>query len=154
MARSYVIMLASAKHVASGGVGLVYLAAVLPGLLLKLSATFWFHRAPYALRAVAAAVIMAAAFTLVAEASRARSLTVRRQKHPFPGAQCIPDFGANTSGVGWREQGQLLGVALVSLQGGLGESTLLALSSRYTKCVAVRADRVEAEKSEVSCCRR
>jgi hypothetical protein len=73
---SYVVMLASAKHIEAGGVGLVYLAAVLPGLLLKLSAAFWFHRAPYAVRALMVAFAMLGAFTLVAEASKRGSLTV------------------------------------------------------------------------------
>ena len=74
---SYVVMLASAKHIEAGGVGLVYLAAVLPGLVLKLSAAFWFHRTPYAVRAVMVAVCMLAAYSLVAEASKRSSLSVR-----------------------------------------------------------------------------
>ena len=50
--------------------------------------------------------------------------------------------GLTRAGAGWyaggarRAQGQLLGVALCSLQGGLGESTILALSSRYTNARA------------------
>ena len=45
---SFVIMIASAKSIASGGVGFVYLADTLPGFALKASAPFWFERVSYA----------------------------------------------------------------------------------------------------------
>ena len=63
---SFVIMIASAKSIASGGVGFVYLADTLPGFVLKASAPFWFERVSYARRVLAAGALMSASFALVA----------------------------------------------------------------------------------------
>ena len=49
--------------------GKVFLVAVLPALLVKVSAPYWFPRVPYAARALAAAGLMVAAFLMVALAS-------------------------------------------------------------------------------------
>ena len=43
----WVIMLACATNISSGGVALVFLANQLPGLLAKLTAPFWFHKVSY-----------------------------------------------------------------------------------------------------------
>eukprot|EP00808_Paulinella_micropora_P020025 g58266.t1 len=38
---SFVIMAAGAKQILDGGVGVVYLSNIMPGLIMKGSATFW-----------------------------------------------------------------------------------------------------------------
>ena len=98
---SYVIMIASAKSISSGGVALVYLAAGLPGLLTKLSAPLWFDRVGYFPRLFVATVCMALSFALVGP------------------------LGFGRLGL------QLGGVLLCSVQSSLGEASLLALASRY-----------------------
>ena len=97
-------MLAGATDISSASVGLVYLAAIAPGLLCKLTLPHWGHRAPLPVRMPAVAALIAASVTAVALA---------------------PSRAA-----------QLAGVALASLQGGLGEATCLALTSQY-RCAAV-----------------
>jgi battenin len=61
----YVVMLACANEISNGAVGTVYLAAVLPALLVKASAPYWFSRAPYSARAAAVAALATAAFLCV-----------------------------------------------------------------------------------------
>jgi hypothetical protein len=61
----YVIMLACANEISNGGVGTVYLAAVLPALAIKLTAPYWFSRTPYSARAAAVALLALAAFLCV-----------------------------------------------------------------------------------------
>jgi hypothetical protein len=39
---TYVIMIAAAKEISSGGVALVYLADIAPTFLVKLSAPYWY----------------------------------------------------------------------------------------------------------------
>lgn len=104
---AYVIMLAGANEISSAAVGLVYLCAVSPGMLLKLSAPYWFHRASYSKRILAAALLMSSSFSIVA----------------FSGSR------------GW----QLFGVVLASVQGGLGEASILALTSHYHSQTTITA---------------
>lgn len=104
---AYVIMLAGANEISSAAVGLVYLCAITPGMLIKLSAPYWFHRASYSNRILAAAILMSSSFSLVAF-SKSR---------------------------GW----QLLGVILASFQGGLGEASVLALTSHYHSQTTITA---------------
>ena len=103
---TFVIMIASAKSISEGGTALVFLASVFPGLLVKLSAPYWFERVSYARRLMAATVLMAGCFIVVGT---------------FSG-------GAGAEG---RVGMQLLGVGLCSLQGSLGEASLLALAGRH-----------------------
>ena len=70
---SYVIMIASAKSIASGGVALVYIAAGVPGVATKLSAPLWFDRVGYGPRLGSAAACMAGAFALVGPLSFGRT---------------------------------------------------------------------------------
>ena len=95
----YVIMLASAKAISEGGTALVFLANCVPSLLLKLSAPYWFDKVSYHQRIVSAGLLMASSFSVVAI---------------FSGHQAV--------------ELQLVGVALASAQGGLGEASLLALA--------------------------
>ena len=70
----YVVMLAGATSISSSAVGVVYLCAVAPGIILKLSAPYWFHRVPYSTRVLAAAGLMATAYTTVAAADGHRGM--------------------------------------------------------------------------------
>ena len=62
----YVIMIAGANAISSGAVGLVYLCAVLPGILMKASAPYWFHLVPYWIRVIACGGLMVSSFVTVA----------------------------------------------------------------------------------------
>lgn len=62
---SYVIMIAGAVKISASAVGLVYLCAVLPGIICKASAPYWFHKVSYSKRMVLAALLMVMAFLLV-----------------------------------------------------------------------------------------
>lgn len=61
----YVIMIAGAPSVSSGSVGLVFLCAVVPGILAKASAPYWFHLVSYNVRILVAALLMSLSFVLV-----------------------------------------------------------------------------------------
>lgn len=69
---AYVIMIASANGISSSAVGLVYLCAVLPGALLKISAPYWFHKVPYSIRIVVAAALMGGSYITVGVANGRR----------------------------------------------------------------------------------
>jgi battenin len=104
----YVIMLATAKYISEGGVAAVYLANILPGLAVQITAPYWFDRVSYRVRLLGAALSMLLAFLMTA-------------------------FFSSTSGVFSPSvvlAGQLWGVALISLQCGLGEASLLALAGK------------------------
>lgn len=106
---SYVIMLAAANSLSNGGAGLVYIVNVLPAILVKLSAPYWFDRATYQSRVSMAAFCMALAFFVTGYSVRAL-----QQPHHSILLSFLP----------------FLGVSLVSLQCGLGEASLLAAAGK------------------------
>ncbi|GAX13586.1 battenin [Fistulifera solaris] len=106
---SYVIMLAAAKSLSEGGTGLVYIANILPGISVKLSAPYWFDRVTYQSRVSIAAACMAMAFFIT-------GYSERRLQYPH-----------NSDSLTYLP---FVGVALVSLQCGLGEATLLAAAGK------------------------
>lgn len=61
----WVLMLACAPSIASGGVALVFISNQIPGLIVKLTAPYWFHKVPYNVRMLMAAVSMCTACLLV-----------------------------------------------------------------------------------------
>jgi len=61
---SYVIMIASAKSIDAGGVAVVYLVAIGPGLAVKASAPYWFDLVRYEKRLFVAALSMVGGFLL------------------------------------------------------------------------------------------
>ena len=63
---AYVIMIAGAVTISSSAVGLVYLCAVLPGIILKATAPYWIHKISYSVRIIIASVLMASSYTTVA----------------------------------------------------------------------------------------
>jgi battenin len=106
---SYVIMLASAKSISEGGVAAVYISCVLPSLLIKLTAPYWFDRINYKVRMAIATVFMAIAFVVTAWFTRSNF---------------------NNERASLRLAGELMGVALISCQCGIGEASLLALAGK------------------------
>ena len=71
---SYVIMIAAAGDISSGGVALVYLCNVLPSFLIKVTLPYWFHLFSYSARLVLCSVLMVTSFALV---SYGESLTMK-----------------------------------------------------------------------------
>jgi battenin len=95
---SYVIMIASAKTISEGGTGMVFLANIVPSMLIKLTAPYWFDYVSYERRMLVAFACMVCSLGMVA----ASEATV----------------------------GKLAGVLLGSIQGGLGEASLLAAAGK------------------------
>lgn len=91
----WVLMLACAPNIASGGVALVFLSNQIPGLLVKITAPYWFHKVSYNIRMLMAAVSMCTACLLV-------------------GYGGLVDHGIVL---------ELLGVSFISFQCSLGEVT-------------------------------
>jgi len=114
---AYIIMLACAKDIVEGGTGLVFLANILPGLVIKSSAPYWFDAVPCKKRIQLATISMMTGCSLVALAS-----------HPSYSS------GTTSSDVdNWRIPLlclQLLGVAMANAQCSLGEASLLAFAGR------------------------
>ncbi|CAM9126159.1 unnamed protein product, partial [Hapterophycus canaliculatus] len=54
----YVIMMAVAKEIAPGAVGVVFLADVAPTLIIKVTAPYWFHLVPYSVRVWVCTVLL------------------------------------------------------------------------------------------------
>mmetsp|Transcript_13625 Transcript_13625/g.31938 ORF Transcript_13625/g.31938 Transcript_13625/m.31938 type:complete len:700 (+) Transcript_13625:433-2532(+) len=105
----YVIMIAAAKAISEDAVGLVFLANILPAMVVKASAPYWFEKVPYDTRLLVATTLMVASFVTVAASSSGSD-----SSHP------------RSSALFW----QLTGVACASAQGGLGEASLLALAGK------------------------
>lgn len=111
---SYVIMIASAKTISEGGTAVVFLANIFPSMLIKLTAPYWFDHVSYERRMLLAVGCMIASFGLVASMSGG-------------GSSGNSDFTTSSStGMTTTTALQLLGVALGSMQSGLGEASLLA----------------------------
>jgi len=62
----YVIMIAAAKSISEGGVALVFLANILPALVVKATAPYWFETISYHCRLRAATGLMVLSFGMVA----------------------------------------------------------------------------------------
>jgi battenin len=106
---AYVIMLATAKYMSEGGVAAVYIANILPGLAVQVSAPYWFDTVSYQTRIRWAAIAMGLAFVMTAYFSHRSGV--------------LP---TNVVLIG-----QLVGVAIISFQCGLGEASLLALAGKW-----------------------
>jgi battenin len=106
-----VIMLANAKYISDGGVAYVYIVNIVPGLLVQITAPYWFDLVTYHTRLSLASTSMTLSF-----------LTVAYFSH---------ESGIYSSNI--VLSGQLLGVALISFQCGLGEASLLALAGKWDR---------------------
>jgi len=114
----FVIMLAAAKDISEGGTALVFIANTLPGLLCKLSSPYWFDRVSYKNRIKAGSILMTSSFLVVSFFSYLDEKNL------------LDADNADDDGLGVCVLMQLLGVALGSAQGSLGEASLLALCGR------------------------
>lgn len=114
----FVIMLAGAKDISEGGTALVFIANTLPGLLCKLSSPYWFDRVSYKNRIKAGSILMTSSFLVVSFFSYLDEKNL------------LDADDDDDDGLGFCVWMQLLGVALGSAQGSLGEASLLALSGR------------------------
>ena len=65
----YVIMIAAAKSISEGGVALVFLANILPALVVKGTAPYWFDYVSYKTRITVASFLMVTSFALIASSS-------------------------------------------------------------------------------------
>jgi battenin len=120
----YVIMLAAAKSISEGGTAVVYVANVVPGLAVKLTAPYWFDRVGASSRLAVAAAAMAVAFAVTAHYVGGD----RSGGPPPPEAEgAHPEQARPVQ----RLVGELAGVALISFQCGLGEASLLALAGTW-----------------------
>lgn len=125
---SYVIMIACAKNISEGGTALVFLANIGPSLMIKLSAPYWFDHVSYKHRMFLATSAMVCSFSLVAANSSENATSTTSSKVVLA----------------WK----LLGVALGSLQSGLGEATLLALAG---KCDGEKSNSSDAKRQCLTC---
>lgn len=103
---SYIIMLAGAKEISEGETALVYLANILPTLLVKVTSPFWFHKVSYSARILTSAVLFFLSFVIVAFFS-----TVQ--------------VDSNT-----KMDLELIGISFGSFGSGMGEATLLAFAGK------------------------
>jgi CLN3 protein. len=108
----FVIMLAGAKGISEGGTGLVFIANTMPGLLCKISSPYWFDKVTYVTRIKIGTILMSLSFCVVSFFSH------------------LNDKNASGGGINFNVSMQLLGVALGSAHGSLGEASLLALCGR------------------------
>ena len=115
---SYVIMIASAKTISEGGTAVVFLANILPAMLIKLTAPYWFDWVSYEQRMLVAFGCMVLSFGLVA------SMSSSSGSHGEAASLSSSSFISTATAV------QLLGVALGSAQCGLGEASLLAAAGK------------------------
>jgi hypothetical protein len=62
---SFVIMIAAATTISSGGIGLVYIASICPGVLMKTSAPYWYDIFPLLFKIISLLVYCTNAFLCV-----------------------------------------------------------------------------------------
>lgn len=128
----YVIMLSAAKSISEGGTAIVFLANVMPGLVVKLSGPYWFDKVSYRTRMKMASILMTSSFLLVSFFSENTSESAKDlhldkvEDDPVSGNRATSTRGA----LGIHVIMQLFGVALCSMQGSLGEASLLALCGK------------------------
>lgn len=132
----YWIVLSTAKSMSEGGTAVVYICSCAPGLLVKLSAPYWFDRVSYRRRMAVASVCMAVSFfttsyfCIISDASNSSTPTGNRDGEDRVMSSTTPSVRSSMMTM----VGQLIGVALLSVQIGMGEATLLALAGKLDKC--------------------
>jgi len=144
----YLIMLASAKYMSEGGTATVYICTTVPGLLVKLSSSYWFDRVGYRPRLAMATLCMAVAFVTTSYFCRELPSSPHHQDEDAPAddgvlAEAEEEEDSSTSSTSRSTRmllvGQLCGVAVVSVQIGLGEASLLALAGKLDNDAAAAA---------------
>lgn len=105
----WVLMLACATNISSGGVALVFISNMVPGLIVKITAPYWFHAVSYNGRMLFASISMGVACLLVGYGG------------------LLHDEFLNEADVGSGKQNstgmalELFGVSFISLQCSMGE---------------------------------
>lgn len=99
---AYVIMMAGAKNIDPGLVGVVYVCNTLPILLVQMTLPYWFHLVSYNARMVLISVFMTASFLMVSYGGHVHNTSL-----------------------------QLVGIAIGSLQQGIGEPMYLSLTTFF-----------------------
>ena len=126
----WVLMLACATNISSGGVALVFLANQAPGLLTKLTAPCWFHKVSYRTRMKMASLAMGVACFLVGCGG-----LFNDEMSSTEGDDDNNDQSDDNNTTHARAQLglmlELLGVSFTSFQCSLGEASLLALAGKF-----------------------
>lgn len=105
----WVLMLACATNISSGGVALVFISNMVPGLIIKMTAPYWFHAVSYNARMLMASISMGVACLLVGCGG------------------LLHDEFVDEADVGIRKHNsigmvlELVGVSFISLQCSMGE---------------------------------
>ncbi len=144
----YTVMLAGAKSISEGGTALVFLADVMPGLLVKLSSPYWFEKVSYRARMAAGSILMTSSFVLVATFGHLKQVAEHAAEVENDDNEYYDNGNGNGNGNGdlsaMEKRGpdfflimQLIGVACCSAQTSLGEATLLALSGKADSLLAL-----------------
>lgn len=108
----WVLMLACAPSIFSGGVALVFLSNQIPGLLVKITAPYWFHRVSYKFRMLMASMSMCIACLLVGFGALIHDEVNARE------ADSNHNIGLAM---------ELVGVSFISFQCSLGEVSLVLI---------------------------
>eukprot|EP00579_Thalassiosira_antarctica_P001494 CAMPEP_0201872936 /NCGR_PEP_ID=MMETSP0902-20130614/5547_1 /ASSEMBLY_ACC=CAM_ASM_000551 /TAXON_ID=420261 /ORGANISM="Thalassiosira antarctica, Strain CCMP982" /LENGTH=532 /DNA_ID=CAMNT_0048399377 /DNA_START=25 /DNA_END=1626 /DNA_ORIENTATION=- len=123
----WVLMLAVATNISAGGVALVFLSNMIPGLIVKITAPYWFHLISYKVRMLMACVAMGLACFLVGCGGL------------FRDGGDIHDQESNDADRQRRGLAlELLGVSFVSFSCSLGEASLLALAGKFDSIILPR----------------
>ncbi|KAL7519812.1 hypothetical protein ACHAWX_004565 [Stephanocyclus meneghinianus] len=118
----WVLMLACAPSISSGGVALVFLSNQIPGLIVKISAPYWFHDVSYKTRMLVASISMGLACILVGFGGLIRNEI----------SGVTNDSGKDgLSGIAL----ELIGVSFISFQCSLGEASALALAGKFDSLI-------------------
>lgn len=125
----WVLMLAVATNISSGGVALVFLANQVPGLIVKITAPYWFHLISYKSRMRVASVATVAACFLVGCGGLFRDELAGNDN-----ADAEPKHD-DDDGRQWGLALELFGVSFVSFSGSLGEASLLALAGKFDSSI-------------------
>ena len=135
----WVLMLACATNISAGGVALVFISNQIPGLLVKLTAPYWFHTVSYKVRIKMGSLAMGIACFLVGCGGLLRDEIVDRDNNNGGGDSAANNDNADAytrleksmdednSGLGVEWLGlalELLGVCFISFQCSLGEVSL------------------------------
>eukprot|EP00571_Detonula_confervacea_P004719 CAMPEP_0172314092 /NCGR_PEP_ID=MMETSP1058-20130122/21636_1 /TAXON_ID=83371 /ORGANISM="Detonula confervacea, Strain CCMP 353" /LENGTH=550 /DNA_ID=CAMNT_0013027859 /DNA_START=25 /DNA_END=1677 /DNA_ORIENTATION=- len=121
----WVLMLAVATNISAGGVALVFISNQIPGLIVKVTAPYWFHLVSYKCRVVMASVTMGLACFLVGCGG------LLRDEMTDDGDDGTKDADRNS----WGLFLELLGVGFISFSCNLGEASLLALAGKFDSVV-------------------
>lgn len=139
---AFVVMIASAKSISEGSTALVFLANIVPGLAIKLTSPYWFDKVSYTQRIKAATILSGVSFLVVSFYSHRQEM----EQQMASSANDDDDDNYNSQKLGVNVVMQLIGVALCSAQGGLGEATFLALCGRVDSIITAKSDDHEANQ--------